>query len=1081
MDTLFRLRSRSPGGSAGRMIGALLCCMLALPAAPRDYPLEHLSINEGVSQNTVFCIFQDRRGFMWLGTEDGLYRFDGYRFTGFTHDWRDPQSISHNMISTIFEDRQGQLWIGTNGGGLNRFDHETERFIHFRHTPEDSAALGSDAVSCIYQDRSGNLWIGTGGSGLRRFDPASGRFRAFHDRSGQPSPLANRHVRVMLEDRQGDFWIGTNREGLYRLAQASGRWIHYTHHQADPAGLANNTITSLLETPGGELWIGTDRGLHRYDPHSGRVLLHKAPALAQDIITAIITPDLPENEAEETLWIGTLDGLKIFTPSRGQVTILQQNATDPRGLRTNNILSLFQDRSGIVWIGVENGGINKYDHKKNRFHFLGHRQLGLDDPEEYTIRAILHSRRNGREHLWLGTLGAGLVRYTPANAVSERHIHHPEWPGSISSNNILSLLEDERGDLWIGTWGGGLNRLHPEAEQPGGAIFTHFRHDPQDPATPGSDVIQAIYQAPVTSNAGAGLWIGTDRGLDYFDRDRGRFHHFTHDPGDPASLSDNTIQSNGILIDRRRQLWVGTWNGLNRLDLSTAGDFASGSQAKFIRYLHDPANPNSLSDNRVIALFEDPDSTRQILWVGTHGGGLNRLLLIDGTSGEVKITHYSENDGLPDDVIYGILGDETGNLWLSSNYGISKFNRATRTFSNYDERDGLAMTRFFWGAAHRSRINGEIFFGGREGFVGFDPRDLGGERYIPPIYLTDFQIFNESMPVKQPGSPLTRAIGSSEEIVLTHNQNVFSFEFAVLDYAIPEKNQYTYRMEGFDNGWIFSGRRNFATYTNLNPGSYVFQVKGSNNDGIWSAHAAEVSLHILPPFWKTWWFLLLTGTVLVGAVVMIVTAYVRQLLAVERLRTRLAADLHDDIGSSLTEIAILSEVIAYQLREERRELKKNIQRISRTARELVDRMSDIVWLVNPKRDSLYDLILRLKDNYAEMLTGTDISFRSENLKSLEKVSLSMEHRQHLYLIFKEGINNAITHSGGSEILLNARVQGRRLEMELRDNGRGFESETRREGNGLSNMQARARKIGGELLIETRPGGGTVLRFSGNMR
>jgi two-component sensor histidine kinase len=433
--------------------------------------------------------------------------------------------------------------------------------------------------------------------------------------------------------------------------------------------------------------------------------------------------------------------------------------------------------------------------------------------------------------------------------------------------------------------------------------------------------------------------------------------------------------------------------------------------------------------------------------------------------------------GLASNIIYGVQGDKNENIWLSTDNGLTLLDFKKNIVRNYNVQDGLQGNQFFWGASFKG-TGGELFFGGTNGFNSFYPEELKINDHIPPVYITSFQIFNKPVSMNEKESILKTSVESTKEIELKYSQNVFSFEFTALDFSAPEKNRYKYFMEGFDKAWIYSGNRRFVTYTNLDPGEYTFKVAGSNNDGIWNEKGASIKIIILPPFWRTWWFLLLSTALLIGLVSYIIGSRVRNLLAMERLRSKLAADLHDNIGSGLTEISILSEVISKKLDQADTAVSKSLKMISDTSRSLIDGMSDIVWLVNPKRDSLYDLILRLRDTYSELFSYTDISFRSENIKTLEKVSLSMEHRQHLYLIFKEAINNSITHSGCSEITLDASVKGRKLEMVLRDNGKGFCAGEVSGGNGLVNIQERAKIIGGELTINSIEGEGTTVRFEG---
>lgn len=1070
----------------------LFClCFNSANGQAEKLPVSHISIKPGFSQNTIFCIYQDSRGFMWFGSEEGLQRYDGYRFHAFSHNEFDSLSISDNIIYAIHEDARGDLWIGTHNGGLNRFNRRKETFQHFRHSSQNKRSLSDNRVQAILDDDAGNLWVGTANGGLNRFDRAANQFVHYRHRQDRPEGLSDDNVRFLFQDRNNDIWVATNQGGLHRMKKDWGQFEVFRHNAADPASLSNNTVTSIAEDRNGRLWIGTDQGINCLDIRSSKFLniANEFPSLAtmnNEIITNVLAEyDMPENQLN--LWIATLNGLVVFRAETGKIESLSRSIGADGGLKSDNLLSLYKDRAGVIWIGSENGGINKVDRKKQRFAQYTFSE-NVSATGNNAIRAILPEAGNAGNSLWLGTVADGLIHLNRSNG----DVRKFRLDESRSSNNVTALWMTDPGVVWVGTWGGGVNRMVFDFPDGAGIPVLRrqktFKHDPDNPNSLSHDVVQAIYK-PENGEYADCLWIGTDNGLDCFDLKAASFRRFRHNPDDPYTMSDNRIQSNCILQDRQGNLWVGTWHGLNVLPARISPNHTLGIESSFQRFLNDPGIINSLSDNHIIALHEDHDTKRHILWVGTHGGGLNRLEWVGESGGRshltnatsVQITRYSEKNGLPDDVIYGIAQDEQGNLWVSTNFGISKFDPATETFSNFDERDGLRNTRFFWGAAAYDAQRGEILFGSDNGLTTFFPNMFTEDHSPPPIFITDFQIFNQSVAISHGETPLRQSIQEAAEITLTHESNIFSFEFAVLDFSNPEKNQYAYKLEGFDKDWIYSGKRHYATYTNLDAGSYQFHVKGSNSDGVWSRNAPPLTVIVLPPFWKTWWFIALVALFFVGTFTYFATARVKQLLAVERLRAKLAADLHDDIGAGLSEISILSEIISSQLEDERKEQKKILAKISEDSRNLVDRMSDIVWLVNPRRDSLYDLILRLKDSYAEVLSLSNISFRSENLKALESISLSMEQRQNLYLIFKEGINNSIKYSHCNEILLNAKIEGKRLEMFLKDNGRGFDSDMTNPGNGLANMTARAAAIGGYLTIDSAPEKGTAIYFKGNLK
>ncbi len=1030
-----------------------------------DKNFEHIMSDKGLSQNTIHYILQDKEGFMWFATEDGLDKYDGYSFKIFKNIPNNKNSISDNFIWTLYQDKSGNLWVGTNSGGLCKFDRLHEEFENFKNNPNDSTSLSSNNVRAILEDEEGNLWIGTEGGGLDEFNKKNKTFLHYRNKPGDPNSLSSDAVLTIFKDSKGTLWIGTD-SGLDEFNKAANNFKRFYNILGNPNSISNNVILSLYEDREGGFWVGTINGLNYFDRAQGKFYRYFSN---KDITSNLDNGRINSILEDETgiLWVATGGGLYQFNRETKRFISFTHNPLHLSSLSNTNILSIYEDNSGIIWIGTAEGGIIKFDRERLKFKHYMYDPTNPNSLSYNTVRA-LYQDKNGI--LWIGTLGGGLNRLNRQTNMYTHYLYNSENPFSLDNNSVISIYRDRKGTLWVGTWGGGLNKVIGGSGD--NLKFAHYLANPADRGNISNNIVQAIYE-----DSQGRFWIGTGLGLDILNRKTDTFYSFKNNPKDTNSISDNQVQS-CIKEDRNGNLWIGTWNGLDKLNLSKVPVKPPYNNLKFQRYYHKAGNPSSLSDNRIISIYEDKDGT---LWLGTYGGGLNKLTLSQQSlnSRQAKFVHYSVKDGLTSNIIYGILGDNQGNLWLSTDNGLSKFNPKTEVFRNYYASDGLQGNQFYWGASFKG-INGELFFGGTNGFNAFYPSKLKDNKHIPPVVITDFQIFNRPVKIGAKGSPLTKSISETKEIELSYSQNVFSFEFAALDFTASNKNQYEYKMEGFDKNWVKAGTRRFVTYTNLDPGTYTFKVKGSNNDGIWNEKGASLEIIILPPFWRTWWFITLSVLLIGGIIVMFITSRVKHLLAIERLRTKLAADLHDNIGSSLTEISILSEVITQKLNNVGEDIKKNLKMISDNSRNLIDNMSDIVWLVNPNRDSLYDLILRLRDTYTELSSYASISFRSENLKSLEKVSLSMEHRQHLYLIFKEGINNCISHSGCTEISLNAFIRGRRLEMVLKDNGKGFNTGDKFSGNGLGNMKRRAKSIGGEILINSKAGQGTTLTFVGNI-
>jgi len=1036
--------------------------------------LVRLISENGLSQNTVHHILQDSDGFLWFATEDGLNKYDGYNFTIYKNNQHDENTISDNFIWTIYQDKSGTLWIGTNSGGFCEFNKEKESFTSYKNDPADPNSLTLNNVRAIYEDTKGNIWIGTE-NGLDKFNKEKGVFTHYRHNPAEPSSLSNNVVLSILEDKDGDLWIGSD-GGLDKYNKEKNNFINYSFNPDDVNSLSNNVVLSIYQDESGNIWIGTLKGLTRLDKKSQKFSRYFVSALETNSINTNRINYILEDKSN-TLWIGTGDGLFIFDRKDNRLKKIQPSSAGSGLLSNNNVLSIYEDNSGLIWIGTAEGGIVKYDKERIKFKNYKHNPY---DPSSLSYNTIRSIYQDDDGTLWIGTLGGGLNRLIGKGDFFH-YYNNLKDNYSLSDNSISAIFKDKFGYLWIGTWGGGVNRTtvpYKNLDQ-NNLKFISYRNYQGDRSSGwqvnqgwSSNIIQAIIE-----DTDGKLWIGTGSGLDLYDREKNNFISFNYDPENPNSLTSNQVQS-CMLQDRNGNLWVGTWGGLNEISsVDVKNALVDPSSVKFNHYKYQANDKNSLSDERVISVYEDKDGN---LWFGTYGGGLNKLSSAEQNLSGGKFISYTIEDGLPSNIIYNIQCDDRGNLWLSTDNGLSMFDEKNKTFRNYDASDGLQGNQFFWGAGFKGR-NGELYFGGTNGFNVFKPEELKNNDHIPPVVITDFQIFNRPVEIGKEDSPLKKSINFTKEIELTYGQNVFSFEFAALDFTAPAKNRYSYIMEGFDHDWINSGKRRYVTYTNLDPGEYVFRVKGSNNDGIWNENSSDVIIRILPPLWRTWWFML-SVLVLFGVIVASIIYFrVKHLLDIERLRIKLAADLHDNIGSSLTEISILSEVISKKINSVDEGVRKSLNMISTSSRNLIDNMSDIVWLVNPKRDSLYDLILRLRDTYSELSSYTSISFRSENIKSLEKVSLSMENRQHLYLIFKEAINNCITHSECNEITLDASVKGSKLQMTLKDNGKGFQSnEMSNGGNGLNNIKERAKLIGGILNINSKLNEGTVVQFEGNI-
>lgn len=777
---------------------------------------EHLTLDDGLSDNTVYSIVQDQTGFMWFGTQNGLNKYDGYQFTVYRSDAFNPNTVSNDNAGNIYIDHDGIIWIGTWGGGLDRLNPRTGQFKNYSPDPQNPKSLGYDRVQTIFQDSRGAVWVGTAGAGLDKLDSKTGTFSHYRNNPNNPDSLSNDRIWKIDEDRQGNLWIATS-EGLNKYNPQTDTFTRYFNDPNDPASLSHSLIRTLYIDRSGTLWVGTEKGLNKFDPATNtfQTYFHKPddPAsLSDDIINAIY------EDSTDRFWIGTRSGgLDLMDRRTGAFRHYVNDPLDPGSLAYNDIRYITEDRSGILWIATRGGGVDRLAPTSGQFiHYAGV-SGNLSVVANNEVRAIFEDD-DGR--LWLGNKGSGLNIFDPSTGQYMAYANNPNNPNSLSSNDVYAIYKDRQGIFWLGTSGGGLDSYNPA-----NGTFTRYNHNPNDPTSLSSSDVNVIFE----DSAGT-LWIGTKGGgLDKFDRASGTFTVYKNNPNDPASLGNDDVYA--IYEDSADRLWVGTYGGgLNQFDPVTG---------TFVRYEYNPENPNSLSDNNIYSIFQTGDDT---MWIATANGGLNQFNPQTGQTTAV----YSQKDGLASDVVYSILSDKAGNLWLSTNKGLSKFIPSENRFVNYGVADGLKRVIYREGASFKGQ-DGALFFGGINGLTKFYPDKISENTHVPPVVLTGLSLFNQPLKLNAPAE-------TTNHIQLSYQDDVLSFDFAALDFVAPQRNQYAYKLEGFDDDWIYAGNRTFATYTNLDPGNYTFRVKGANNAGVWNEDGVSINVTITPPFWETWWF-----------------------------------------------------------------------------------------------------------------------------------------------------------------------------------------------------------------------------------
>ncbi|MDM8525104.1 two-component regulator propeller domain-containing protein [Desulfococcaceae bacterium HSG8] len=805
----------------------------ALSEPKRDIRFDRINAEHGLSNDSVWGIAQDTKGFMWFGTFDGLNRYDGHSFKVYRSDPDDPGSLSENAIRGLCADHTGVLWIGTWGGGLNLFDRETETFIHYKHRPDDPHSLSNNAIRTIYEDRPGTIWIGTM-NGLNRFDREKKHFiRYQHDPEDQHS-LANSTVWAVCEDRSDVLWVGTE-NGLSRMNRETGKFTSFRSNPEAPSTLSHNSVRSICEDSAGSLWVGTMKGVNRFDRKTSQFTRYQhnpgdPGSLSHNLIFLV------HEDQAGIIWVGTWGGgLNQFDPETETFVHHTYNPGDPASLGNDNAFLFYEDRAGTAWIATDGGGISILDRNRKAFHHFRNIHGNANSLSHNAVRSLCEDRGT----LWIGTNSGGLNKFERDTGRFTHYRNDVNDQTSLATDSVWTVHEDREGFLWVGGLGGvGLNKFNPETE-----IFTLYSNDPADSGTLSHNSVFTVYE----DRAGI-LWIGTwGGGINRFDRETGRFTRYQNDPDNPGSLSHNQILK--IHEDRAGILWVGTMGGLSRFDRKTE---------QFTSYFHDPDDSASLGNNLVASIHEDSGGS---LWFGTVGGGLNKLSPGHGRE-KGQFIHYTDKHGLASNTVWGILEDDEGNLWLSTTRGLSRFNPLTETFRNYDAIDGLQGNSFLAGAYHKSP-GGEMFFGGTNGFNAFYPDQITDNPFIPPVVITDFHLANKPVPIGK-DSVLKKSITETGHLTLTYRDQVFSFEFAALNYQSPGKNRYKYKLEGFEKDWneVDSTRR-YATYTNLDSGEYTFLVTGSNNDGLWNKEGAAVRIRIHPPWWATWEFRITVGLILV--------------------------------------------------------------------------------------------------------------------------------------------------------------------------------------------------------------------------
>ncbi len=965
-------------------------------AQPGRFRFQHLTVDDGLSQDIITAIAQDDLGFMWFGTEDGLNLYDGFSFKVFKHTPGDSSTLAGNDVTSILPDGRGRLWVGT-ASGLDLIDVRTRAVRHVS-IPSGGVPL---SVNALCSAPGGDVWVGT----------SKGLFRS----SGLTLSRASLRGNPVLDliwglaaDGPDTLWCISAR-GLECLRPSHDTLVPVDIPASFSGAMRGRGVTRVFRDRERMFWVCTgDSGIFRFDPDlhpAGRYRASGggAHAILDNGVRTVV------EDPSGFKWFGTMSGLEVIDPEARGITHLTADAGSPTALLGTRGYALYVDRSGILWIGTYRGGINTYAPSREKFRLhplaegssplnvysmleapdgtiLAGTEHGVYSPAPggsswirrpgYGDRSVYCLSRTGSGEIWLGT--EGLIGTLPGYSKSRRVIRLPV------NDPVRCILEYEDGGFLIGTDVSGVFRVGP-----------------------GSSA--AVRWSPRGEKIEGGVWT--------------------------------------ITRDSRGALWIGTWGSprFYRYD---------GKTDSLTRFGQGPGFGVEFSGTSVKAIREDSAGN---LWLGTWGTGLYRRDHGTGT-----FTRYTETDGLSNNFVKSVEIDRHGKIWVGTERGLTWLDPSRGSFRNFTQRDGLLGTFFYSGASIRDG-NGVLYFGGPGGLISFDPDSLRYNQSVPPVVITGFNVFDRPVPRFSPG-------GSSGPFELRYDQVYFSFEFVALDFTDPPRNRYAYMLEGFDRTWIDAGGRRFVSYTHLDPGAYTFRVRASNSDGLWNDEGASLALVITPAFWTTWWFRTAVAALLLLLSYGFYRARIRTILEVERLRQRIARDLHDDIGTNLSAIVLASEMAGHGETAVSPPPLAAFDEIRTIALLTQEHMRDIVWMLNPTNDSVGFLVARMREDAARLLRNIPHTFRAPEGSSPVRIELG--RKRNFFLVYKEALHNIVRHSGATAVDIEVTLTESDLAFSVRDNGKGFEPETVVHGNGIDSMVERARQLGAGLRIESGPGKGT---------
>jgi len=1009
----------------------------------QNIQFHHFSEEHGLPLSWYQSILQDDKGYMWFGLAGGgLIKYDGNTFTTYQYDPFNKNSLGTPNARSLCNDMHGNIWVAGDGG-VSKYDPQNNYFIPYwydwygpEHKSElhDSpyiAALPTAYIRCLISDRRGRVWIGTG-KGLCFLDSPSAKIINLSDIIF-PDTLCNLSISCLMIDHNGLLWIGTdNGINIYDRVNKKIKLFD----PPDKNYAATKKVASILEDHSGNIWIGlSGQGIYRYDPSTGNSKIYRHSTTNKNSLPSDEVTSLME-DSHHIIWVGMYGGISIYQFGTDNFKSYRNDANDKTSLSTNQVEKLFEDRSGAIWIATNGQGIDVYYPTGKNFLFYRYRDK--DQASHFTTG--IYKDDAGR--IYMTTFGSGVQEFDPAtgNFKSYKVLPHRELS---ALNYYFGAYEDSDGNFWLMGLHEGLHKF----DRKSGKFITIYSN---------TDNVSSCMAEDLDKR----LWIGTNEGLRCYDLKTKKYSAAKElFPSTPELGFAEGIGN--LYCDKDGVLWIAGLGGLVLLNTKT------GKGRSFVQ---DTENPNSISSNSIDCFYDDGKGR---VWIGTTWG-LDRF-----DKKTEQFIAYTVKDGLPDNEIRGILPDENGNLWLSTPKGLCKFTPPSLenmkpVCRNYNKSDGLPEDEIDHGLKGN---DGTFYFGCKAGIVAFKPNELQDNSFVAPVRITDFSLFNKSVAPRDSTGILKLPADETKEIKLSYKQNVFAFSFAALNYIHPEKNKYAYKLEGFDKDWTYTdATKRFANYTNLDAAEYTFRVKASNNDGVWNEAGTSIKLIIMPPYWQTWWFTALC--VFAAGLIIYAILYNRmqKLQDIRRIRNKIAGDLHDDLGATLSSISIMSELVNQQVKDQSPQASSLLEKIGSSSRNMIESVNDMVWAINPQNDSFENITKRMRTFASEILSAKDISFHFDFDNNLIQSKLKMDMRRNFYLIFKEAVNNIAKDSGAANAFVMIWNRDTNLKMTIRDDGNGFAMNTVKTGNGLINMQQRAEGMKARFRLESLPGKGTTIEL-----